>query len=459
MALQSFLRLSRKGRGFTLVELAIVLAVASLLFAGLWRLMAGGSTQMRDQAAADQMKQLIQATQTYLASSGGQAYLTTNIPAPPGNFVLPLTEATFTPFLPTGFGAGTQNSYGQSYSIQVRRDSASGYSFMIITTGGEQISDTSGGRISGLIGNDGGFIYNTDVCNTQTGGAATNNSACGAYGAWAASVLTYGFAGGASGHLATRTSVVTGTDVSLWLARRNFPTPASEYNTMHTNLYFENAAVPTPPVQPAGTHDLFLGNNVIYGASDTGVIGGRILNVMSAQYGDVSLPGPASQVSLVVNSPCTDTDTINKVNWQAGECKYNAASLNGDVSVTGFLKANSLYAAYFVYETSDERLKHEIKPLENSLEKLSKIRALSFLMNDNNEKKMGVIAQEVEKIYPELIRDIGDGYKGVDYLGFIGPLLGAIQELKAENEELRKQLKSQAQAIKQLQKTEGKGKH
>ena len=37
-----------KRRGFTLIELAIVLAVASLLFAGLWRLMASGNTQLRD---------------------------------------------------------------------------------------------------------------------------------------------------------------------------------------------------------------------------------------------------------------------------------------------------------------------------------------------------------------------------------------------------------------------------
>ena len=66
-------------RGFTLIELVIVLAVASLMFAGLWRLIAGANQQVRDQAAATQMTQLIAATKAYLASADGQAWMTSNI--------------------------------------------------------------------------------------------------------------------------------------------------------------------------------------------------------------------------------------------------------------------------------------------------------------------------------------------------------------------------------------------
>ena len=49
------LRMTRnKKRGFTLIELAIVLSIAGLLFVGLWRLLAGGNQQVRDQSAASE---------------------------------------------------------------------------------------------------------------------------------------------------------------------------------------------------------------------------------------------------------------------------------------------------------------------------------------------------------------------------------------------------------------------
>ncbi|NDC55706.1 MAG: prepilin-type N-terminal cleavage/methylation domain-containing protein, partial [Alphaproteobacteria bacterium] len=48
--------MKNKHRGFTLVELAIVVAIAGLLFAGLWRLMSSGSGQLTEQAAAQQQQ-------------------------------------------------------------------------------------------------------------------------------------------------------------------------------------------------------------------------------------------------------------------------------------------------------------------------------------------------------------------------------------------------------------------
>ena len=61
------LTLRRKTRGFTLIELTIVLLVAGILFAGLWRLIAGGNQQLAASSAATQQLQIINAAKTFFA--------------------------------------------------------------------------------------------------------------------------------------------------------------------------------------------------------------------------------------------------------------------------------------------------------------------------------------------------------------------------------------------------------
>jgi len=50
----------------------------------------------------------------------------------------------------------------------------------------------------------------------------------------------------------------------------------------------------------------------------------------------------------------------------------------------------------------------------------------------------GLIAQEVEKILPELVNEASDGYKSVNYIGLIPHLIEAVKELEAKNELLKK---------------------
>ena len=84
---------------------------------------------------------------------------------------------------------------------------------------------------------------------------------------------------------------------------------------------------------------------------------------------------------------------------------------------------------------SDERLKSNIKTLDGS--KVYEMRGVSF--TKDNEAGSGVIAQELEKIAPELVSD-GE-YKAVAYGNITGYLIEAIKDLKAEIEELKKQIK------------------
>ena len=93
-----------------------------------------------------------------------------------------------------------------------------------------------------------------------------------------------------------------------------------------------------------------------------------------------------------------------------------------NISSIGNLSASEVTA------TSDEKLKSDIKTIENGLDKVMKMRGVSF--TKQAEKGIGVIAQEVEKIIPEVVHD-GE-YKSVAYGNMVGVLIEAIKELKTE---------------------------
>ena len=104
----------------------------------------------------------------------------------------------------------------------------------------------------------------------------------------------------------------------------------------------------------------------------------------------------------------------------------------GDTYISGILTATDINSA------SDIRLKTNIKPFENTLEKIVQINGVSFNWIENNAKSAGIIAQDVEKVFPELVND-GD-HKTVNYNGLIGVLVESIKELKQEVEDLKSRL-------------------
>lgn len=88
--------------------------------------------------------------------------------------------------------------------------------------------------------------------------------------------------------------------------------------------------------------------------------------------------------------------------------------------------------------SSDRRLKKNIKDLEGSLEKLMKVRGVTFeyldpkSINELEGERVGVIAQELEKVFPDWVDERGDGYKAVTFRGFEAIAVEAIRELRDE---------------------------
>jgi hypothetical protein len=89
---------------------------------------------------------------------------------------------------------------------------------------------------------------------------------------------------------------------------------------------------------------------------------------------------------------------------------------------------------------SDIRLKKVFSNLSNSLASITQLKGYNYyLRNEKNPNlQTGFIAQEIQKIFPELVNTGSDGYLSVDYTGLIPHLVESVKALKSENEELRK---------------------
>ena len=96
--------------------------------------------------------------------------------------------------------------------------------------------------------------------------------------------------------------------------------------------------------------------------------------------------------------------------------------------------------------TSDQRLKEEITELSSQdiLAKFVDLKPVEFewKTDENNEKRIGLIAQEVESIFPELVKTSPDGehLKSVSYGGFIPYIISAIKELNTKIQALSEQV-------------------
>lgn len=101
----------------------------------------------------------------------------------------------------------------------------------------------------------------------------------------------------------------------------------------------------------------------------------------------------------------------------------------GDIKVTGIITAGDFNS------TSDRKLKTNIKPIENPIEKILQINGVSFNWKETGKATMGVIAQEVEQILPELVSDTDP--KTVNYNGLIGLLIECIKEQQKQIDELK----------------------
>jgi hypothetical protein len=125
------------------------------------------------------------------------------------------------------------------------------------------------------------------------------------------------------------------------------------------------------------------------------------------------------------------TDTTPQL---GGNLDLNSKLING----TGGITITGVTTSTDFNTTSDQNLKTNIRTIEDPLEKIVQIRGVNFEWKENNKPSAGVIAQEVEKVLPQLVN--GNDTKTVNYNGLIGLLIETVKEQQKQIDNLNTRL-------------------
>ena len=159
-------------------------------------------------------------------------------------------------------------------------------------------------------------------------------------------------------------------------------------------------------------------------AQGTIALNGVDVNVNAMQTGDSPTFATITATTLFTGSSLD----------VSGGITGSAALINGAITATGDITA---------FFSSDERLKDNITPIEGALDKVNQIGGYGFDWNDNSEHSghdVGVIAQEIEKVLPEVVVDRDTGYKAVRYDKIVALLIQAVKEQQLQIDELKSKL-------------------
>lgn len=161
---------------------------------------------------------------------------------------------------------------------------------------------------------------------------------------------------------------------------------------------------------------------------------------------------PSSNVPEPVNAGDTAQSKGNYVLFNTGDHSnglliYGSDSTHGKVGIGTLTPSyklqvgnaadgSSVGASAFFY-TSDVRFKTDIAPVSDALAKVLQLRGVDFTWKTTGKKDVGVIAQEVEKVFPQVVNTGSDGVKAVEYGHLIGPLIEAIKAQQTEIDTLK----------------------
>lgn len=124
----------------------------------------------------------------------------------------------------------------------------------------------------------------------------------------------------------------------------------------------------------------------------------------------------------------------------------NAAYLDGstfkigdNTEITGALTVTGDITAFATLAWSDARLKENVEPLQNCLAKINQMQGVSYTFKPSGKKQVGLIAQEVLDIIPEVV-ELDNDYYSVSYPNLVAVLIEAVKELNSRVEDLERRV-------------------
>jgi hypothetical protein len=179
-----------------------------------------------------------------------------------------------------------------------------------------------------------------------------------------------------------------------------------------------------------GTGTISLGRSLVSQQTDIQAGASGIGTSKTINFGTGGLSGSFTRINI---GPTAGVGTVlvnTGTNLGIGSA-IPTVSLDviGDAKFTGVITSTDYNSA------SDINLKTNIEKIKNPLDKVIQISGVNFTWKGNGKKSMGVIAQEVEKVLPELVN--GEDTKTVNYNGLIGLLIECVKEQQKEIELLK----------------------
>jgi hypothetical protein len=244
----------------------------------------------------------------------------------------------------------------------------------------------------------------------------------------------------------------------------------ASYYTSFNNGAYGTTPVPTASVEiinsNSGTIPLLqlktlVGQTSNYVNITSGSTAGNVFNITKDGVVAISTTNTSTEANLFLGAKGTDEG--GQLFLQKGTSQNSASMLDNyqdqfrvltgtdttsnrsDLILSHVTRNLTVYGDVIAYGSSDKRLKENIQPIENALDKLDKIGGYTFDWDDkiaihgHEGHDIGVIAQEIEEVLPEVVTTRDNGYKAVKYEKIVPFLIQCIKELKDEIRDLKSQ--------------------
>ena len=185
------------------------------------------------------------------------------------------------------------------------------------------------------------------------------------------------------------------------------------------------------------TH-IFTGSVNISGSTTLQTLSADVINATTI---NATVSGSIDQATTASNAATASTVNFNGGLTTTSDVQFDSLGVGTAASgTTGEIRATGDITAYY---SSDERLKDNITPLSDAINKINQIGGYEFDWNSNSSHSghdVGVIAQEIEKVLPEVVTERDNGYLAVRYEKIVALLIQAVKEQQLQIDELKAKL-------------------
>jgi hypothetical protein len=146
---------------------------------------------------------------------------------------------------------------------------------------------------------------------------------------------------------------------------------------------------------------------------------------------------PGSTTQVIYNNSGSFAAS-SALTWNGTTLTASNLATGGNITATGTITATgAITSSDAVTAFSDRSLKRDVQTIEDATAKVQAMRGVTFEMINSGERGLGVIAQEVQAVFPEAVRD-NNGILSVAYGNLVGVLIEAVKEMAVRIDELER---------------------